>query len=128
MRLLLDTHVLLWALIDRARLGESTLERLSDPENVVMFSTASIWEISIKAALHRAEFGVPPNRIFKEAVETGFQELTVRSSAALHVADLPHHHRDPFDRLLVAQAIDEPATLLTADAKLTVYSELVEVL
>lgn len=126
MRLLLDTHVLLWALIDRRRLREDTLNRLSDPENLVMFSTASVWEISIKAALHRAEFGVPPSRIFHEAVRAGFHELTVRSSAALRVADLPHHHRDPFDRLLVAQAIDEPATLLTADAKLTVYSELVE--
>lgn len=128
MRLLLDTHVLLWALIDRKRISESVLARLRDPANLVMFSTASIWEISIKAALGRADFRVPPSRIFREAVEADFQELTVRSSAALRVADLPHHHRDPFDRLLIAQALDEPATLLTADGQLAEYSELVEVI
>ena len=98
---------------------------LEDREHEVLFSAASIWEMSIKAALGRADFRVSPQTIVDEARSTGFVELPVRIAAALRVATLPHHHRDPFDRLLVAQAMTEPATLYTADAKLEVYSELV---
>ncbi len=128
MRLLLDTHILLWALIEPDRLSASIFARLQDPANDILFSTATVWEISIKAGLNRAGFRVSPERIVEEAILAGFSELPIRSRAALRVAALPHHHRDPFDRLLVAQAMDEPAILLTADAQLRAYSELVEVI
>ena len=125
MRLLLDTHVLIWALIDPDRLKPSLRTILEDPGQEVLFSAASLWEIAIKAALGRADFNVAPGEILVAALETGFVELPVRSAAALAVADLPLHHRDPFDRLLVAQALAEPARLYTDDAALEPYSELV---
>ena len=125
MRLLLDTHVLLWALIEPARLRAKARDMLEDPEHEVLFSVASVWEISIKAALGRADFQVAPERIVEAARSSGFLEAPVRSAAALKVATLPHRQGDPFDRLLVAQAMTEPASLLTADAQLKVYSEMV---
>lgn len=125
MRILLDTNVLIRALIDPGLLDATTRTALEDPDNEVMFSAASIWEIAIKSALGRADFQVPPERILEAARDSGFEELPVRSSAALLVATLPPIHRDPFDRLLVAQAISEPARLFTTDAGLAPYSELV---
>jgi PIN domain nuclease of toxin-antitoxin system len=124
-RLLLDTNVLLWALIEPGRLKPEIRAVLEDPAHEILFSAASVWEISINAALGRADFHVSPARIVAEALANGLVELPVRSEAALKVATLPHHHRDPFDRLLVAQAMTEPAILYTADALLTTYSELV---
>jgi PIN domain nuclease of toxin-antitoxin system len=124
-RLLLDTHVLLWALIAPKRLGAKFQTLLENPDHEVLFSAASVWEMSIKAALGRADFQVAPAVIVEAAQATGFIELPVRAAAALKVAALPHHHRDPFDRLLVAQAMTEPAALYTADAQLGSYSELV---
>jgi len=125
LRILLDTNVLIRALIDPGLLGAKARTALEDPDNEVLFSTASIWEIAIKAALGRADFRVPPAHILEAAKDSGFEELPVRSAAALLVATLPPIHRDPFDRLLVAQAISEPARLFTTDARLTPYSELV---
>lgn len=125
MRLLLDTHVLLWSLGDPARLDAQTRAVLEDNANQVLFSAASIWEIAIKAGLGRADFGVRPEDITQAAREAGFQELPVHAEAAARVADLPMLHRDPFDRLLVAQALTEPARLITADPVLLSYSELV---
>ena len=125
MRVLLDTHVLLWALIAPKRLGKEARAAIESPDNDVLFSAASIWEIAIKSALKRTDFRVAPDAIVTAAIETGFTELPVRSAAAIQVAKLPPHHRDPFDRLLIAQAITEPATLYTADSQLEVYSELV---
>jgi PIN domain nuclease of toxin-antitoxin system len=124
-RLLLDTHVLLCALIEPKRLGSEYQTLLENPDHEVLFSAASVWEMSIKAALRRADFQVAPAVIVEAAQATGFIELPVRAAAALKVAALPHHHRDPFDRLLVAQAMTEPAALYTADAQLGSYSELV---
>jgi len=125
MRLLLDTHILLWALDTPARLDGGTRALLEDPANEVLFSAASIWEIAIKARLGRADFPVRPDQIAQAARDTGFTELPVRADAAARVADLPLHHRDPFDRLLVAQAMLEPMRLYTADPLLPPYSELV---
>ena len=125
MHILLDTHILLWALTEPERLDTATREVLEDPSNVVLFSAASLWEMSIKAVLGRADFRVTPHDVFAEAIGAGFTELPVRSVAAMRVANLPHLHRDPFDRLLVAQAMTEPALLYTADAQLQAYSELV---
>ncbi len=125
MRLLLDTHVLLWALASPKQLGKDARAAIEDPANVVLFSAASIWEIAIKASLKRTDFRVSPGEIAAVALESGFTELPVNSAAAAHTAKLPAHHRDPFDRILIAQAVTEPAVFYTADAQLEVYSDLV---
>ncbi len=125
MRLLLDTHLLLWALARPERLDRETRASIEDTGNDVLFSAASLWEIAIKSALGRADFTVAPDAVLSAALQTGFIELPVRAATAARVATLPPHHRDPFDRLLVAQAIDEPAQLYTADPLLEPYSELV---
>jgi PIN domain nuclease of toxin-antitoxin system len=125
MRLLLDTHVLLWALSAPKHLSKKARSEIENPANDVMFSAASIWEIAIKWALKRSDFRVTPGEISAAAIESGLRELPVRSTAAAHVAALPAHHRDPFDRLLIAQAVTEPAILYTTDPQLEIYSELV---
>jgi PIN domain nuclease of toxin-antitoxin system len=125
MRVLLDTHVLLWALAEPRRLDRETRATIESGDNEVLFSAASIWEIAIKAELGRSDFGFDPAEIARAALDTGFTELPVRSNAAAHVGRLPLLHRDPFDRVLVAQAIVEPATLYTADQQLVPYSDLV---
>ena len=128
MRLLLDTHVLLWALGNPAKLPAAARLVILDPANEVLFSAASIWEIAIKLELGRADFAASPEEIARAAVESGIEELPVRAQHAALTAQLPRHHRDPFDRLLVAQAMAEPARLLTVDEALRPYSELVVVL
>jgi PIN domain nuclease of toxin-antitoxin system len=125
MRLLLDTQILLWTLIEPSKLNRRIQTILKNPEHEILFSAASIWEIAIKAALGRADFLVSAETIAQEALAAGFIELPIGSAAAARVATLPHHHRDPFDRLLVAQAMTEPAMLYTTDGQLEVYSELV---
>ncbi len=125
MRLLLDTHLLLWALAEPERLGSALRELIEDPENEVLFSAASIWEVAIKAGLGRTNFAVRPEEVVRAAVAAGFAELPIRAEVAARVADLPPHHRDPFDRLLVAQAMAGPMRLYTADPLLPPYSELV---
>jgi len=101
---------------------------LVDPAHEVLFSAASIWEVAIKAQLGRLTPGVSPEELVEAAVESGFRELPIRAAHAAAVFRLPFHHRDPFDRILVAQAVVEPARLLTLDAVLGRYSDLVEVI
>jgi PIN domain nuclease of toxin-antitoxin system len=125
MRVLLDTHVLLWALAEPRRLDAETRATIESGDTEMLFSAASIWEIAIKSSLGRAGFAFDPEEIARAALETGFIELAVRWNAAALVGQLPPLHRDPFDRVLVAQAIVEPATLYTADPQLLPYSELV---
>lgn len=127
MRLLLDTHVLLWALGEPERLNAETRAAIEDPDNEVFFSAASIWEIAIKARLGRADFTKRSDDVVSAAIATGFVELPVHSHVAQRVEALPLHHRDPFDRLLVAQAMSGPMRFYTADTVLTRYSELVTV-
>jgi len=126
MRVLLDTHVLLWALAEPPRLDAETRSTIESGVNEVLFSAASIWEIAIKSGIGRRDFAFDPAAIAQAALDTGFTELAVRSNAAALVAQLPLLHRDPFDRVLVAQAIVEPATLYTADQQLVPYSDLVK--
>lgn len=125
-RILLDTHVLLWAQYEPARLSARVSQAIQDPTNAVFFSAASIWEIAIKSALGRPDFTRDPLTIASVAQTAGFAELPVRSAAAALVARLPAHHKDPFDRLLVAQAMFETATLCTADPLLDRYSQFVQ--
>jgi PIN domain nuclease of toxin-antitoxin system len=127
-RVLLDTHVLIRALDNTDRLPASVRDLIEDPENDVLFSSASIWEIAIKTRLGRTDFAVGPERVATEAIGVGFAELPVGWRAAAAVADLPLHHCDPFDRIIVAQAMTEPAHLYTVDRVLTRYSTLVRVI
>jgi len=127
MRLLLDTHILIWALGEPKRLPKEVRAALESPANEVLFSAASIWEIAIKAQIGRVNFDVSPAEITQAALDSGFVELSVRAEHGAMVSGLPLHHRDPFDRLLVAQAMAEPCRLITADAILGNYSELVTV-
>ncbi|WP_246736392.1 type II toxin-antitoxin system VapC family toxin [Enterovirga aerilata] len=117
----MDTHVLMWALSEPERLPVHSRDIVSDRRHEVFFSAASIWECAIKYALRRPGFRHDPRFLAADALQTGFVELPVASRAAIRVASLPAHHRDPFDRLLIAQAIDQDALLLTADAALAVY-------
>ena len=122
---LLDTNILLAALLAPERLPQRVAADLSDPMNVVYFSSASIWEVAIKYSLQRADFDFNPEDIHRLAQDTGFTELPVKGEDCYPLASLPWHHRDPFDRLLIAQAQSLPAYLLTTDGVLRQYSELV---
>lgn len=126
MRLLLDTHVLLWALDTPDRLPLSLRAQLESPSVEVYFSAASIWEIAIKSALGKIKFHYSAKEIADGAEMTGFMEMPVSAEHAAGVAHLPMIHTDPFDRLLIAQALAMPARFVTADATLAGYSELVD--
>lgn len=128
MVVLLDTHVLLWTLDAPERLPRQIVAQLESPETTVYFSAASIWEIAIKASLGKVDFPYSPEVIAQAARDTGFVELPVRAEHGAMVARLPLHHRDPFDRLLIAQAQLLPARLITADAALDPYTELVQLI
>ena len=126
MQLLIDTQILLWSLAEPARLGPAVAAVLEDRRNTVAFSVVSVWEIAIKAALGRVDFGHRPDVVLAAARRTGFLDLPLTAEVACRVATLPWHHRDPFDRLLVAQAMEGPYRFYTADPALRPYSELVE--
>ncbi len=128
MVLLLDTHVLLWALDTPGRLPKEITDQIEAPETTVYFSAASIWEIAIKTSIGKVDFKYSPEEIAQGARETGFVELPVTSAHGARVASLFAHHRDPFDRLLIAQALLMPAQLITADSALAPYSELVRLI
>jgi PIN domain nuclease of toxin-antitoxin system len=120
-KLLLDTQLLLWAASEPARLKAATRRLLEDPRHELLFSAASIWEVSIKASLGRSDFDADPRVLRRGLLDNGYAELPVTGAHAAAVLDLPPHHRDPFDRLLVAQAQVEGITLLTADATVARY-------
>ena len=122
MRLLLDTHIFLWAVTGSALLKPAS-RRLIESAEVVHVSAASIWEIAIKARLGKIEADV--DELAAAIESSGFTELPVKALHAALVSRLPLHHGDPFDRLLLAQAMVEPLRFLTADAVLVQYSELV---
>lgn len=124
--LLLDTNILLCALISPERLDADVQALLTNADNNIYFSAVSIWEIAIKTSLNKADFDFLPQDIHALALQTGFTELALQSTHTFAVTALPLHHRDPFDRLLIAQALALPAYLLTSDAQLGVYSELVQ--
>jgi len=120
--LLLDTHVFIWAVDDDPKLSATAWSTIEEADAVYV-SSASIWEATIKYRLGKLK--VAPERLVDAVVGSGFLELPIRLRHAAAVAHLPLIHRDPFDRLLLAQAISEPLHFLTADEKLSQYSELV---
>lgn len=125
MRLLLDTHVLLWSLADDPRIADIEA-RLLDEANEVFFSVASLWELAIKIGAGKLDLDVDELR--RAALQSGFTELPVLATHVQALLSLPPHHRDPFDRMLVAQARAEPMRLLTADRLLVRYGDHVEVI
>jgi PIN domain nuclease of toxin-antitoxin system len=123
MKLLLDTHILLWAAGQPEKLSESARTLLTKSENALFFSAASIWEIVIKLGLGREDFKVDPRRLRKMLIVHGYTELPVTAEHAFTVQTLPLLHRDPFDRLLLAQARAEGMLLLTVDPFVFQYQE-----
>ena len=121
MRLLLDTHILLWALTDDARLPERARELLLDSHNEVFFSAASVWEIAIKRTLRRETISISAEDAARFFHAAGYAELAVSSTHAAKVETLAPLHADPFDRLLVAQAMTEPMRLMTHDRTIASY-------
>ena len=121
MKYLLDTHLLLWAAAEPKRLPEAARALMEDADNTLLFSAASLWEVAIKAGLGRPDFVVEPAVLRRGLLDNGYVELSVASEHAVATVTLPPIHRDPFDRLLVAQAQVEGITLLTADAVVARY-------
>ncbi len=122
MKFLLDTHCWLWMQVSPERISAKVLNQLMDPENALYLSSASSWEIAIKWALGKLPLPQAPEEYVPRCLERhGVLGLPVQHRHALHTASLPPHHRDPFDRLLVAQAQLEKLTLVTADRKLAAY-------
>lgn len=126
MRLLLDTHLLLWVaglVTPPKALSKSLRALVSDHSNDLYFSVVSIWEVAIKHALGRQDFAVDPHVFRRGFLDNDYLELPITGAHAAAVASLPPHHRDPFDRMLIAQATVEGITLLTQDAAIAAYTQ-----
>ena len=121
MKLLLDTQLLLWAAGQPERLSKTALKLLNDPRNELLFSAASLWEIAIKSTLGREDFHVEPRLLRRGLLDNGYVELPITSLHAVSIDGLPPLHKDPFDRLLLSQALSEGITLLTSDSTLAKY-------
>ena len=125
MRLLLDTHIALWALTDDPRLSQRARALIDDPANQVLVSAATVWEIAIKHALGRDDMPISADEALEWFRQAGYDLLPITPAHAAAVEHLPDHHRDPFDRLLVAQAITEPLRLLSRDPLVVRYGDAV---
>lgn len=121
MKLLLDTHVLLWAAGKSSKLPPGAVALLADPHNELVFSAASLWEVAIKRGLGRKDFQVDPRILRRGLIDNGYIEMPITGEHAVATDALPAIHKDPFDRILVAQSIVEGITLITADPLLTKY-------
>ena len=121
MRLLIDTHLLLWTAGQSARLSAQARGLIGDAANEVLFSAASLWEIAIKAGLGRADFNADAHRLRRGLLNNGYNELPITGEHAVAVTRLPMIHKDPFDRLLLAQGMVEGITVLTSDAVMAQY-------
>lgn len=119
--LLLDTHLLLWAAGQPEKLSTEARSLIGDAGNTLAFSAASLWEIVIKTGLGRDDFQVDPRRLRRGLLDAGYHEIPVTSEHALAVRRLPNLHKDPFDRILIAQADAEGAVLITADHLVAQY-------
>lgn len=121
MKLLLDTHLLIWAAESATRVPRRARSLMSAPGNELLFSVASLWEIAIKSKLNRRDFQVDPRVLRRGLIDNGYQELPIFSEHAVAIDSLPLIHKDPFDRLLIAQATVEGIALLTDDATIARY-------
>ena len=121
MKVLLDTHMLLWAAGQPERLSPAALRLVNSAETDLLFSTASLWEIAIKRSLGRTDFQVDARLLRRGLLDNGYGELPIKSEHVVAAGDLPPIHKDPFDRVLVAQATIEGALLLTADPLVAQY-------
>ena len=121
MKVLLDTHLLLWAAGQPERLSPAARRLVNSAETDLLFSTASLWEIAIKRSLGRTDFQVDARLLRRGLLDNGYGELPIKSEHVVATGDLPPIHKDPFDRVLVAQATIEGALLLTADPLVAQY-------
>jgi PIN domain nuclease of toxin-antitoxin system len=120
-KLLLDTHLLLWAAGQPHRLSQAANDLLNDPDNDLLFSAASLWEVTIKRGLGRDDFRVDPRLLRRGLLDNGYGELAITSAHAVAVELLPPIHKDPFDRILLAQAMVEGIMLVTSDPVVARY-------
>lgn len=121
MKYLLDTHLVLWAASSSSKLSKRALTIITDLENELLFSAASIWEIAIKSSLERDDFKVDTSLFRRALLDNGYVELPISGEHAAMLTVLPPLHKDPFDRMLIAQAITEGMTLLTVDPAFAGY-------
>lgn len=121
MKLLLDTHLLLWVAGEPGRLSTEARNLIDNPDNELLFSAASLWEVVIKRGLGREDFKVDPRLLRRGLLDNGYSELPVVSDHVVAIDSMPFIHKDPFDRVLVAQAVVEGITLLTTDSVLAQY-------
>lgn len=123
MRLLLDTHALLWWALDHPNLSAPAREAIGDPNNEVRVSAATAWELAIKIGIGRLRLPIDLDVLLAEELRAnGFVSLPVTTAHAVRVLALPQHHRDPFDRMLIAQALAEGLTLVSADEVVHAYA------
>lgn len=123
MNLLLDTHVALWAITDSPKLPQKARDLIQSPKATIWVSAANVWEIAIKHSLGRGDMPVSGKNAMRYFQESGYRFLPVEAEHAVAVEELPAHHQDPFDRILVAQALIEPMRLITHDATVARYSD-----
>ncbi|MFI3222543.1 MAG: type II toxin-antitoxin system VapC family toxin [Methylococcaceae bacterium] len=123
MNLLLDTHVALWAITDNPKLSQRARDLITAPKTNVWVSAANIWEIAIKYSLGRGDMPVSSQDAMRYFQESGYHFLAIDAEHAIAVEELPAHHQDPFDRMLVAQALVEPMRLMTHDSLVALYSD-----
>jgi PIN domain nuclease of toxin-antitoxin system len=121
MKLLLDTHLLLWAAAEPRRLSKQARALIDNPDNDLLFSAASLWEVAIKQGLGRGDFKVDARLLRRGLLDNGYSELPIISDHVVAIDSLPPIHKDPFDRILVAQATVEGVTLLTIDSVVRRY-------
>jgi PIN domain nuclease of toxin-antitoxin system len=126
MKFLLDTHLLLWAAGQPERLSQPARELIENPDNVLFFSAASIWEIAIKSSLGREDFKADSRLIRRGLIDNGYREVAISSEHAAGVQALPLVHKDPFDRLLIAQSLVEGMPLVTVDPILSQYPGMIQ--
>lgn len=121
MKLLLDTHLLLWSATEPSKLPKKARSLILDNDNELFFSAVSIWEIAIKSQIGRADFDVDSHVLRRGLIDNGYLELAITVEHALGVLALPPLHKDPFDRMLIAQATLEGFVLLTSDEQVAAY-------
>jgi PIN domain nuclease of toxin-antitoxin system len=121
-KFLLDTHLLLWAAGEPRRLSKQARSLIDNPDNQLLFSAASLWEVAIKRGLGRKDFKVDPRLLRRGLLDNGYSELPILSDHVVALDSLPPIHKDPFDRILVAQATVEGVTLLTIDSLVSQYT------